>query len=121
MPKTFSGEIIVNSSELSECIRRVEVIKDSKKPGVRLTLNRDGIILESDSNNQELAKDVLEMETEFDGFEIGVNVNYLKSALSNCASNEVKISITNSSNPIQLVPLGESDVSNIQLLSPYRL
>ncbi len=82
IPVTFSIELTLDRLQLRDSLQRVSILSNEKFRGVKLSLKKDLMIIESNNPEQETAKEELDINYEGDDFEIGFNVTYLLEAIN---------------------------------------
>ncbi|NKC15713.1 MAG: DNA polymerase III subunit beta [Gammaproteobacteria bacterium] len=97
-------EIFADRETLRRALQRAAILSNEKYRAVRMTLEPGQLTVMASNPEQEQAEDVVEVEYEGEGLEIGFNVSYLIEALNIVPSDRVKLYLTDSSSSCLLVP-----------------
>lgn len=102
IPKNNEHIVRVDKEELRSAIQRVSVLSNEKHKGIRMTLKKGTICLES--SNPEHDEAIEEIKAAYDGpnIECGFNYAYLIDVLNACDSNEIQMAFNDSSSSVLL-------------------
>lgn len=118
IPLTCNTKIIVETKRLIECIERTSLIITDKSSPVRCIIE-NGIMKFSSVTAIGTANDKMAADIEGDNIEIGFNNRFVLDCLKACETDEIKIEMTSSNQPITFAPL-EGD-SFFFLVLPVRI
>lgn len=82
IPVTFATELTLDRMQFRDTLQRVAILSNEKFKGVKLTLNKDLMIIESNNPEQETATEEIDINYDGGDFEIGFNVTYLLEAIN---------------------------------------
>jgi DNA polymerase-3 subunit beta len=120
IPRDNDKDIITPTRVLSDGIRRASIMSDEKLRAVRLSFEPG--VLEITARNSEAgeAKELVNVEFEGQGMEIGFNPQYLIDFLGACGSESVCISVKDGDTQGMLAPAGESDLEYNYVVMPMK-
>ena len=82
MPVNFATELTLDRQQLRDTLQRVSILSNEKFKGIKLTFNRNLMVIESNNPEQETAVEEFDINYNGDDFEIGFNVTYLLEAIN---------------------------------------
>jgi len=82
MPVNFAIELTLDRLQLRDALQRVSILSNEKFRGIKLTFNKNLMIIESNNPEQETAVEEFDINYDGDDFEIGFNVTYLLEAIN---------------------------------------
>ncbi len=109
IPKGHKNCLVVKREVLQAALQRAAILTTEKFKGVRFSLSKDKITIQSTNAEQEEAQE--EIETQYDGeaVEIGFNVGYLLDVLANIKNEEIQVSLGDAnSSAVITIPKSES-------------
>ncbi len=119
LPKNAERILISDRESIREAFSRASILCNEKFRGVRLTLNKDRLMISANNPEQEEAE--IEMDVEYDDqeMEIGFNVSYLIDALNAIKSPSVKFNLGDSNSSVLIESSEDSD--SLYVVMPMRL
>lgn len=103
-PDTTEHHAVVNTSELSEAVRRVALVLDRSAP-LRFSFNTDGVSMDASGTEQARASESVDATLIGQDVTLGLNPQYLLEALSAVRSEFTRITFTSSENANKLSPV----------------
>jgi len=95
LPKDVNRIVAVTRDALKAALTRVAILSNEKFRGVTLELDAERMLLRAQNPEHEEAEDEVEIRLEGEGVEVGFNAAYLLDAVSNCDSDEIRLSLSN--------------------------
>lgn len=124
IPANNPNKVIVDRTELLNCIKRVSVCSNQASNLIKLEISKGSILLSAqDTDFSVSAEDTLPCNYEGEHFEIGFKSTFLMEILSNIETQEVSIELADSTRAALFFPSGEQkgDVSMLMLLMPMMI
>lgn len=120
LPRDNNKNVIIPTRALIDGIRRASIMSDDKLRAVRLKCEPG--ILEITASNAEVgeAKELLKVEFEGSGVEIGFNPQYLIDFLGVCGTEKVCMSLKDEDTQGMITPDGESDIDYRYVVMPMK-
>ncbi len=119
LPRGGSNLINAERNELRQAFSRAAILSNEKYRGVRLILEPGQLTLVANNPEQEEAEEIVGIDYNGSGFEIGFNVSYLVDVLNALASDTVKIALADA-NSSALVEAAEGSDA-LYVVMPMRL
>ena len=119
LPRAPDKSVVGSRLELRQAFARTAILSNEKYRGVRLKLTTGSLDIIANNPEQEEAEEVVTVQYEGDGLEIGFNVGYLLDVLGVLSGEEVRLSL---SDPNSSAMLEESDGGDsLYVVMPMRL
>jgi DNA polymerase-3 subunit beta len=124
IPREHQREVVINHDQLLDSLKRISLVASEKTWGVRLSVSRGTLRIESD--NPDLGQGREELDVRYDGPDctIGFNAKYLIELLSEIDTPEVQLELNGELDPGLLRPLDDKQgVGNqyLGVIMPMRL
>lgn len=104
IPDKTEFEVDINRIKLSGALRRVCLFSSERTGSVKITFDKNALLLDSSSPEVGEAKESVEVSYSGDKKEIGFSGNYLMEALESIDQEEVTIGFTDELSPVVLKP-----------------
>ena len=119
IPRSVENTAIAGRESLKQALARASILSNEKFRGVRLQLDRDLLRIVANNPEQEEAEELVHLEYQGNGMEIGFNVAYLLDVVSTIASEHIRWSFTDPNAGV-LIESSEKDDS-LYVVMPMRL
>lgn len=121
IPQSVPNEIRVGRAELADGVRAVSVASEQKTGGVKLSISKKTIRLESESPDR--GDGVDEVPCDYDGPNLAVkfNAKYVLDVLGALTCDEVELGIGDELSPITIAPVGEVAADYLGVVMPMRM
>jgi DNA polymerase-3 subunit beta len=119
IPKTISDTAIAGSDALKQALVRASILSNEKFRGIRLHLQADHLRIVANNPEQEEAEEMVSIQYDGKGLEIGFNAAYLLDAVSAVGSEQVKWSFNGSNSGVLIEPADKTDC--MYVIMPMRL
>ena len=103
-PDQNSHHAVVNTGELAEAVRRMQIVLDRSAP-LRFTFSPEGVTMDASGGDQARASESVDAHLEGEDVVLGLNPQYLLEALTAVRSEFVRITFTSSDNANKLSPV----------------
>lgn len=122
IPKGNDKKIVMQKERIYGCLRRVSTMASERVEGIKLSLKRNSIELNSYHQDFGDAKEEVEVSYEGPPIEIGFNARFLMEALNVMDMDEVMMELKDEGSPGILKPLSTTEFSNqICIIMPMRI
>jgi DNA polymerase-3 subunit beta len=122
IPKGNDKKIVMQKERIYGCLRRVSTMASERVEGIKLSLKRNSIELNSYHQDFGDAKEEVEVSYEGPPIEIGFNARFLMEALNVMDMDEVMMELKDEGSPGILKPLSTTESSNqICIIMPMRI
>jgi DNA polymerase-3 subunit beta len=119
IPKTGRRAMLIKVDSFKQVLRRIAVLSNEKFHGATFVIQTDKLIVTTRNNDNEEAKEELEMEYAGENFEISFNISYFMDVLDCLTAEKVKLTFSDDSSSLLLqVP---EDESALYVIMPMRL
>ena len=124
IPREHQREVVINHGQLLDSLKRISLVASEKTWGVRLSVSRGTMRIESD--NPDLGQGREELDVRYDGPDctIGFNAKYLIELMSEIETTDVQLELNGELDPGLLRPLDDKQgVGNqyLGVIMPMRL
>lgn len=120
LPKNGNKSLIGDRQQLRQAFSRAAILSNEKYRGVRLMLSPDELKVLASNPDQEEAEEIVSVEYQGDGLEIGFNVSYLIDVLTALDSSQVRITLSDP-NSSALLEAADDDSDAVYVVMPMRL
>lgn len=122
IPKGNDKKIVMQKERIYGCLRRVSTMASERVEGIKLSLKKNSIELNSYHQDFGDAKEEVEVSYEGPPIEMGFNARYLMEALNVMDMDEVMMELKDEGSPGILKPLSTTESSNqICIIMPMRI
>jgi len=123
IPSNNDKNLIVDRELLAQAVRRVSITADRITSQIRFGLEKDRLELSAESTEGSRAEDELTVDYSGEALEIGFNFSYLQDVLKNIRTDQINISLRDTTNAAVIEPVTEDGVTTglVCLLMPLRL
>ncbi len=119
LPRNADKIVLGGREDLRQAFTRTAILSNEKYRGVRLTLGEGVIDIVANNPEQEEAEEVVNVDYQGDGLEIGFNVSYLLDVLGVLDSEQVKLSLADPGSSALLEEPENGD--SLYVVMPMRL
>lgn len=119
IPRSVENTAIASREALKQALARASILSNEKFRGIRLHLDRDMLRIVANNPEQEEAEELVHLEYQGNGMEIGFNVAYLLDVVSTIASENIRWSFTDPNGGV-LIESSDKDDS-LYVVMPMRL
>lgn len=119
IPRTIEHTAISSREALKQALVRASILSNEKFRGVRFQLDQDLLRIVANNPEQEEAEELVHLNYQGNGMEIGFNVAYLLDVVSTIASQNIRWSFTDPNGGV-LIEADEKDDS-LYVVMPMRL
>ncbi|MEO8400594.1 MAG: DNA polymerase III subunit beta [Gammaproteobacteria bacterium] len=119
IPRTIENTVLASREALKQALTRASILSNEKFRGIRLQLESDTLRIVANNPEQEEAEEMVQMEYQGNGMEIGFNVAYLLDVVSTIASENIRWSFSDPNGGV-LIESSEKDDS-LYVVMPMRL
>lgn len=119
LPKGGNRIVVGDCQLLRQAFSRVSILSNEKYRGVRVELSSGQLKVVANNPEQEEAEELVSVEYEGDGLEIGFNVSYLIDVLTTLSSSRVRITLSDPNSSALLEAEEGSDA--LYVVMPMRL
>jgi DNA polymerase-3 subunit beta len=119
IPVNFSTEISLDRLQFRNTLQRVSILSNEKFRGVKVSLQRNLMVIESHNPEQEVATEEIDIHYEGTEFDIGFNVTYLLDALNHLKSATAILALNSSESSVLL--FDPEDESTRYIVMPIKL
>lgn len=119
LPKGGNKTVVGDCQLLRQAFSRVSILSNEKYRGVRVELSSGQLKVVANNPEQEEAEEVVNVQYEGDGLEIGFNVSYLIDVLTTVSSEKVRITLSDPNSSALLEAEEGSDA--VYVVMPMRL
>lgn len=119
IPRTIENTATASREALKQAFARASILSNEKFRGIRLQLDRDLLRILANNPEQEEAEEIVHLEYQGSGMEIGFNVAYLLDVVSTIASETIRWSFSDPNGGV-LIEASEKDDS-LYVVMPMRL
>mgnify|MGYP000978178103 CR=1 FL=1 len=120
IPRNIENTAIADRDLFKQALTRASILSNEKFRGVRLHLDQDNLRIVANNPEQEEAEEMMQMEYQGNGMEIGFNVTYLLDVVSAISSTDIHWSCGGDPNSGVVFRPSEQDDS-LYVVMPMRL
>lgn len=124
IPKSSQLDVIVNTAELLNAVKRVSLLSSERSEAVKLSIGKGKMIISSSTQGVGEASEEIELSHKGDDFEAAYNPFYIIDVLKNIETDEIVLQLTNSLSPGIIKPnvkKGEFEYNYLTVIMPMRL
>jgi DNA polymerase-3 subunit beta len=121
LPKGGNKHVVGDRQALRQAFTRVSILSNEKYRGVRLILARGELKIVANNPEQEEAEEVIAVQYDGDGLEIGFNVSYLIDVLTAIPKESVRMTLSDPNSSALLEAEGEDGAEALYVVMPMRL
>lgn len=119
LPRGGKKQILLNSEIFKKILSRIAILSNEKFHGVRFALRTGKLIISSRNNEQEEAKEEMDVDYNNEPLEIGFNVNYFLDLLTNSTTSDIDISFSDDNSSALVQIKGKEEA--LYVIMPMRL
>ncbi len=119
IPRTIENTAIASRESLKQALVRASILSNEKFRGIRFQLDRDLLRIVANNPEQEEAEELIHLEYEGNGMEIGFNVAYLLDVVSTIDSKDIRWSFSDPSGGVLIEPHEKGQ--SLYVVMPMRL
>jgi DNA polymerase-3 subunit beta len=119
IPRHIENTAIASREALKQALARASILSNEKFRGIRLHLDKDLLRIVANNPEQEEAEELIHLDYQGNGMEIGFNVAYLLDVVSTIASENIRWSFSDPNAGV-LIEAGDRDGS-LYVVMPMRL
>jgi len=120
IPRENDKYIVASSRTLGDGIRRAAIMSDEKLRAIRLSFKTRALELTASCAEAGEAREVVPVEFDGEGLDIGFNPLYLLDFIGACASDSLSISLKDSETQGLLRPIGPTDLDYRYVVMPMK-
>ncbi len=124
IPRSVANSAIASREVLKQALTRASILSNEKFRGIRMQLDRDMLRIIANNPEQEEAEELVQLEYQGNGVEIGFNVAYLLDVVSTIATDNIRWSFNDPSGGVLIESSGaEADDKDhsLYVVMPMRL
>jgi len=119
IPRSIESTAITDREVLKQALARASILSNEKFRGIRLQLETDSLRIVANNPEQEEAEEIIQMDYQGNGMEIGFNVAYLLDVVSAIASEKISWSFSDPNGGVLIESLEKDD--GLYVVMPMRL
>jgi len=119
LPRSPDKSVVGSRLDLRQAFARTAILSNEKYRGVRLKLTTGSLDIIANNPEQEEAEEVVSVQYEGEGLEIGFNVGYLLDVLGVLSGEEVRLSLSDPNSSALLEESASGD--SLYVVMPMRL
>lgn len=119
IPRSVEHTAIGSREGMRQALTRASILSNEKFRGVRLHWDRDMLRILANNPEQEEAEELIQLEYQGNGMEIGFNVSYLLDVVSTIASDNIRWSFTDPNGGVLIEAMDKDD--SLYVVMPMRL
>ncbi len=119
IPRAIENTALASREALKQALTRASILSNEKFRGVRLQLEQDTLRIVANNPEQEEAEEMVQMEYQGNGMEIGFNVAYLLDVVSTIGSENIRWSFSDPNAGVLIEPTEKDD--SLYVVMPMRL
>lgn len=119
IPRSIQSTAIASREALKQALTRASILSNEKFRGIRFHLDRDLLRIVANNPEQEEAEELVHLDYQGNGLEIGFNVAYLLDVVSTIASESIRWSFSDPNGGV-LIESADQD-GNLYVVMPMRL
>ncbi len=120
IPRENDKYIVASTKALGDGIRRAAIMSDEKLRAIRLSFKTGTLELTASSAEAGEAREMVPVEFEGEGLDIGFNPAYLLDFIGVCAADSISIALRDSETQGLLRPVGTSDLNYQYVVMPMK-
>jgi len=119
IPRSIENTAVASREMLKQALTRASILSNEKFRGIRLQLDQDTLRIVANNPEQEEAEEMVHMEYQGSGMEIGFNVAYLLDVVSAISSEKICWSFSDPNGGVLIEPVEKDD--SLYVVMPMRL
>jgi len=124
IPRGVANVAIASREMLKQALSRASILSNEKFRGIRLQLDQDLLRIVANNPEQEEAEELIHLDYQGNGVEIGFNVAYLLDVVSTIASEQIRWSFNDPNGGVLIESMGKEAVDkddSLYVVMPMRL
>ncbi len=118
IPRSIENTAVASREALKQALTRTSILSNEKFRGIRLQLDRDSLRIVANNPEQEEAEEMMQLDYQGNGIEIGFNVAYLLDVVSAIASENIRWSFSDPNGGVLIEALEKDD--SLYVVMPMR-
>lgn len=118
IPSSYERSIVMSRTLFLDALRRVSVVSTERTLGVTMSLSEGAVEISSDNPYVGQGKEQFDVDYEGESLSIGFNARYFMDVLSVLDSDEIKIELSGSLDPVVIKDISDSFVG---VIMPMRI
>ena len=119
IPRSIQNTAVASREALKQALARASILSNEKYRGIRLQLETDTLRIVANNPEQEEAEEVIQLEYQGNGMEIGFNVAYLLDVVSTIATDNIRWSFSDPNGGVLLESAEKDD--SLYVVMPMRI
>ena len=119
IPVNFSTELRLDRLQFKNTLQRVSILSNEKFKGIKVSLTRDLMLIESQNPEQEIATEEIDINYSGTEFDIGFNVTYLLDAITHLKGETAILALNGTESSVLL--FDPEDESTRYIVMPIKL
>lgn len=119
IPRSVEHTAIASREALKQALARASILSNEKFRGIRLHLDTDTLRIVANNPEQEEAEELIQLDYNGMGIEIGFNVSYLLDVVSTISSENIRWSFTDPNGGVLIESADKED--SLYVVMPMRL
>src|SRR5271170_1971081 len=121
LPRDNNRKVVIERGELSDAVKRVAQLADTRSHAVKLSVSKDGVEISASSPEYGEAKETIEKEYKGDPIAIGFNSAYMLDFLAAAADGPISIELKDEKSAGQMRPLADESSRYRYVIMPMRI
>ncbi len=119
IPRSIENTAVASREALKQALTRASILSNEKFRGIRLQLDQDTLRIVANNPEQEEAEEMIQLEYQGNGMEIGFNAAYLLDVVSAIASENIRWSFSDPNGGVLIEAMEKDD--SLYVVMPMRL
>ena len=120
IPKAINNIAVASRDALKQALTRASILSNEKFRGIRLHFDKDALKIVANNPEQEEAEELIHLDYQGNGMELGFNAAYLLDVVSTIATDNIRCSF-NDPNAGVLIEAYDKDDASLYVVMPMRL
>lgn len=120
IPRTINNIAIASRELFKQALTRASILSNEKFRGIRLQFDQGALKIMANNPEQEEAEELINLDYQGSGMEMGFNVAYLLDVVSTIATDTIRCSFTDPDAGVLIEATGDDD-SSLYVIMPMRL
>lgn len=120
IPRNIPNTAVASREALKHALTRASILSNEKFRGIRLQIDKDLLRIVANNPEQEEAEELIQLEYQGNGLEMGFNAAYLLDVVSTIASENIRWSFSDSNGGV-LMESSDDDDSSLYVVMPMLL
>lgn len=120
IPRTINHTAVASREALKQALTRASILSNEKFRGIRLQFDQGALKIVANNPEQEEAEELIHLEYQGSGMEMGFNVAYLLDVVSTIGTENIQCSFTDPNTGVLIEAHGKGD-NTLYVIMPMRL